>query len=108
MTDKERNTSRFELNSATAFIGVAILAIGVMSAYAQIENIATPENAKRLAELSPAGLLAFITILSLCLSAYLIRLLFGKLLNSLDENAAANQQVAKLLAEIRTMIESKR
>jgi hypothetical protein len=38
-------------------------------------------------------------ILSLILTAYLIRLLFGKLLKALDDNAAANTLVAKLLAE---------
>lgn len=95
----EQTKRKLELNIATGLIVLAMCCIGAMTCYAQVEHLATPDNAKRLAEMSPASLLALITILSLCLSAYLIRLLFGKLLKSLDDNAAANQLVARLLAE---------
>lgn len=95
----ERGRIRIELNIATGLLVLAMSCIFTLTCYGQIERLATPENAKKLSEMPATSLLALITILSLILTAYLIRLLFGKLLKALDDNAAANTLVAKLLAE---------
>jgi uncharacterized membrane protein len=94
----ESGKTRVELNLATGLLVCAMLCIGTIACFGQ-SHLVTPENAKALAEMPATSLLALITILSLILTAYLIRLLFGKLLKALDDNAAANQLVAKLLAE---------
>jgi hypothetical protein len=89
---------RIELNFATALLCLAIGCISMEVCLAQAEYI-TPQNVHALGSMPSNSLLALITILSLILTAYLIRLLFGKLLKALDDNAAANTLVAKLLAE---------
>jgi uncharacterized membrane protein len=94
----ERGRIRIELNVATGLLVLAMVCIWTMTCYGQIEHL-TPANVERVATMPATSLLALITILSLILTAYLIRLLFGKLLKALDDNAAANMLVAKLLAE---------
>lgn len=94
----ERGKVRIELNVATALLVLAMVCIWTMTCYSQIEHL-TPANVEKVASMPATSLLALITILSLILTAYLIRLLFGKLLKALDDNAAANTLVAKLLAE---------
>ena len=95
----ERVRTRIELNVATGLLVLAMVCIWTMTCFGQVEHLATPENARKLAEMPATSLLALITILSLILTAYLIRLLFGKILKALDDNTAANTLVAKLLSE---------
>jgi len=90
---------RIELNVATALLVLAMVCIWTMTCFAQVEHLATPENAKKLSEMPATSLLALITILSLILTAYLIRLLFGKLLKALEDNTSATADMARLLAE---------
>jgi len=89
---------KIELNVATGLLVLAMACIQTMTCFGQFEHL-TPANVERVATMPATSLLALITILSLILTAYLIRLLFGKLLKALDDNAAANTLVAKLLAE---------
>jgi len=95
----QRLKTKIELNVATGLLVLSMVCIGAISCYAQMEHLVTPENVKQVASMSSTSLLALITILSLILTAYLIRLLFGKLLDALDKNTAANSEMARLLAE---------
>jgi hypothetical protein len=88
---------RIELNLATGLIALSILCISVMTVMGQIEQI--EPAAKMLGGMKSEQLLALITILSLGLCSYLIKLLFGKLLKALDENTQANAVLARMLAE---------
>ena len=94
----DRGTTRIELNLATGLIALAIVCVGATTCWAGIEHLA-PSNLKELANMPANGLLALIAVLSLLLSGYLIRLLFGKLLSALDENTKSNTVLARLLAE---------
>jgi membrane-anchored glycerophosphoryl diester phosphodiesterase (GDPDase) len=96
MSDKGR--IRIELNLATALLVLAMVCIWTMTAYGQIDHL-TPDNVKAVASMPATSLLALITIMSLILTAYLIRLLFGRLLDALEKNTSANAELAKLLAE---------
>jgi membrane-anchored glycerophosphoryl diester phosphodiesterase (GDPDase) len=89
---------RLELNIATALLVLSGCGIATMTTYAQFEHI-TPDNVERIASMPAASLLALITILSLILTGYLIRLLFGKLLAALDNNTKTLAEMARLLAE---------
>jgi len=93
-----RGRIKIELNIATGLLTLAIICIGAISCYAQIEHL-TPANVEKIATMPSTSLLALITILSLILTAYLIRLLFSKLLTALDENTKSNTNMARLLAE---------
>ena len=95
----DRLKTKIELNIATGLLVFAMMCIGIISCYAQLESLVTPENVKQVSSMSATSLLALITILSLILTAYLIRLLFGKLLDALEKNTAANSEMARLLAE---------
>lgn len=89
---------RIELNLATTLLCLAIGCISMEACLAQAEYI-TPQNVHALGSMPSNSLLALITILSLILTAYLIRLLFGRLLKALDENTKASADMARLLAE---------
>ena len=94
----EKGRIRIELNVATALLVLAMACILTMTCYGQIEHL-SPENVEKIASMPATSLLALITILSLILTAYLIRLLFGRLLKALDENTKASADMARLLAE---------
>lgn len=94
----ERFRTRLELNIATGLLMLAVFCISLTTCLGQIEHL-TPANVEKIAAMPSTSLLALITILSLILTAYLIRLLFGKLLDALDRNTAANAEMARLLAE---------
>ena len=94
----ERGRIRIELNMATGLLVLSMACIWTMTCFGQIEHL-TPANVEKIAAMPATSLLALITILSLILTAYLIRLLFGKLLDALDNNTRANAELARLLAE---------
>lgn len=94
----ERVSTEIELNLAVGLLILAMVSIGAMTCYGQIEHL-TPANMEKVASMPATSLLALITILSLILTAYLIRLLFGRLLKALDENTKASADMARLLAE---------
>ena len=94
----ERGRTRIELNVATGLLVLAMVCIWTMTCFGQVEHL-TPANVERVATMPATSLLALITILSLILTAYLIRLLFGKLLNALEKNTNSNSEMARLLAE---------
>ena len=96
MSNKGR--TRIELNVATGLLVLAMVCIWTMTCFGQIEYL-TPARVQQVASMPATSLLALITILSLILTAYLIRLLFGRLLKALDENTKASADVARLLAE---------
>lgn len=89
---------KYQLNAAILLIGLACMSIFTTTAIAQVEYL-TPEAMKTVAAMPTASLLACVTILSLLLCGYLIRLLFGKLLTALDANTKACSDMARLLAE---------
>ena len=88
---------RVELNIATGLMVLAILCISAMTCLGQ--GGLTSDYVKAVASMPSNSLLALITILSLTLTAYLIRLLFGKLLTALEANTQASSEMARKLAE---------
>lgn len=94
----KRGKTRTELNIAIGLIGLAILCICATACYSQIEHL-NPQSVQALSMMPSNSLLALIAILSLGLSAYLIRLLFGKLLAALEANTKASMDMAQMLAE---------
>jgi uncharacterized membrane protein len=94
----ERLKIKWQLNIAVLLIELACVSVFVSTAIAQVEYL-TPEAMKTVASMPSTSLLACVTILSLILCGYLIKLLFGKLLTALDNNTRACSDMAKLLAE---------
>lgn len=94
----KQGATRIELNLALAGIMVAIGCISVGSAWGQVEFL-TSAGVEKISSMPSNSLLALVAVLSLVLSAYLIRLLFGKLLSALDANTRSNTDLARLLAE---------
>jgi hypothetical protein len=98
MTSQLQRTIRAQLNIATMMLCLAGASLACIAAYASAPD-AVREAAHTVAGLSPMELMALVTMLSLALCGYLIRLLFTRLLSVLDENARANKETARLLAE---------
>lgn len=98
MSDARRN--RIETDAAIALLFVGGMSLGCMAAVAQGQMTAIdPYAVKTIAGMSPTELLALIALIALGLCGYLIRLLFTRLLTVLDDNATANKEMARLLAE---------
>ena len=90
--------TRLELNIVSLLFFITIFCVTASTCMAQLEYL-RPEDLTKLSGMSPSSLLALIAILSLALSAYLIKLLFGKLLTCIDANTQSNNELARLLAE---------
>jgi len=95
--------TRIELNLATALLVISMVCIWSITCYGQLEHL-TPDNVEKVAAMPATSLLALITILSLILTAYLIRLLFGRLLQVLDSNVVSSQNVARQLADVARLL----
>ena len=88
---------RCELSAATTLLLIAGVSLVSMTAKAQMGEAVNA--ARTVAGLNPVELMALVCLLSLGLCAYLIRLLFGRLLAALDSNTQANHNLAVLLSE---------
>ena len=98
MNKSESRKTRIELDCATVLLCLVSFCVFCITADAQAEFLRT-EHVKTLAQMSPLELFALIAILALLLCSYLIRLLFGRLLQALDNNTKSNNDLARLLAE---------
>lgn len=98
MNKTEQRKIRIELNAAVLLLSIVSGCVFCITAHAQTDFLHT-EHVKTLAQMSPLELFALIAILALLLCSYLIRLLFGRLLQALDSNTKSNADLAKLLAE---------
>lgn len=94
---------KIELRLALSLLLIAGCALAAMGVLAATPPIYIPgeviEAAHTVAGLNPMEIMSLVAILALVLCAYLIRLLFGRLLNALDHNTHANAELARLLAE---------
>lgn len=98
MTRQLQRITRAQLHIAQMMLGLAGMSLACIAAYANAPD-AVREAAHTVAGMSPMELMALVTLLSLGLCGYLIRLLFTRLLGVLDENARANKEMSRLLAE---------
>jgi len=93
----EATKIKWQLRVAMGMIYLSCTSIFTLTAMGQVEYM-TPDTLKAVATMPATSLLACVTILALLLCGYLIRLLFGKLLNALDSNTKAISEMAQQLA----------
>lgn len=98
MTQQIIRRTRLQLDAALASLTLAGACLMAVTAYAINPGDVTTA-ARTVAGLSPLELMSGVAVLALALCGYLIRLLFTRLLTVLDENARANKEMARLLAE---------
>jgi hypothetical protein len=93
----EHTLTRIQLNIVMVCCALLSWLMVAVTAVAQLPD--AQQAAKAVAGLTPVELIALVAILAIALCGYLIRLLFGRMMQALDANTKSNSDVARLLAE---------